>query len=382
MNQPIQIFVSYSHADEAYKDELLKHLSLLRRQGKVAPWTDRDIVAGEEWESSIFDRLDGAGLVVLLVSADFLASDFCYDREMKRAIERHERGETIVVPVILRPCDWHSAPFAKLQGLPKDAKPISSWDDDDEAWLDVVKGLRRVIGGGSPKPPRPTSSPRISTSGLPASGASVLVGRDAELTLLDDAWSDPDIRVITFVAIGGAGKTTLVDHWLQHLEKDRWRGADAVFTWSFYSQGAGDDRQATGDAFIDGALRFFGDPDPKAGSARDRGLRLAELIRAKRTLLVLDGMEPIQEPPSSGKAGRIKDPAVAALVRELASAQPGLVVITTREPVADLANRAAASAPSSDATTARPVAPSCMRTCTACTRSVAQARAADVCSGN
>ena len=346
MNRPTpQIFVSYSRADEAFKNEFLRHLYLLKRQGLIAAWTDRDIVAGEAWESAIFDRLEAAGIVILLVSADFLASDFCYEREMLRAIERHERGESVVIPVIVRPCDWANAPFAKLQGLPKDAKPISTWREYDEAWLDVVQGIRRVISG-SLKPTAPRRSMRVSTSGLPASRASALVGREAELKLLDDAWEDPDIRAITFVAIGGAGKTALVDHWLQRLERDGWRGAEAVFVWSFYSQGAGDDRQSTGDAFVNSALRFFGEPDSnKAGTAQGRGLLLAELIRARKTLLVLDGLEPIQEPPNSSKAGRIKDLAVAALVRHLASTQPGLLVITTREPVADLMNRAATSAP-------------------------------------
>ena len=348
MDGPIQIFVSYSHKDEALKDALLEHLAPLQREGRIAPWTDRDIVPGEAWEPAIFDRLEESNLILLLVSSSFLASNFCYDREMKRALELRARGKARVVPVIVRPCDWKTAPFADFQGLPKDAQPISKWDDPDDAWLNVVKGIRRLIDGAPDSPPSPTGAPLISTSGLPASGTPVLIGRDAELKQLDAAWDDPDIRVITFVAIGGAGKTTLVDHWLQSLEADQWRDSKAVFVWSFYSQGAGDNRQATGDAFIDAALRFFGDPDPKKGSPRDRGLRLAGHVRARRTLLVLDGLEPIQEPPTSGKAGSIKDPAVAALVRELASTQPGLVVITTREPVADLANRAATSAPAHD----------------------------------
>jgi hypothetical protein len=161
------------------------------------------------------------------------------------------------------------------------------------------------------------------------------VGRDAELACLDAAWEDPKTHVLTLVAFGGVGKSALVARWLDRMSADGWRGATRVLDWSFYSQGM-EDRVTSAEPFIDHALRFFGDPDPKAGSLHDRGARLASLIRLERSLLVLDGVEPLQYPPGPME-GRLKDPGLSALLRGLAGASPGLCVVTTRERVADLA---------------------------------------------
>lgn len=143
--RPVRLFYSYAHADEPFRDELEKHLSTLRRSGLIEEWHDRQIGAGQEWEKQIDENLEAADLVLLLVSPDFLSSDYCYEVEMKRALERHARDEALVVPVILRPADWTGAPFQKLQNVPKDGRPISRWEDRDEAWLDVVRRLRRFI---------------------------------------------------------------------------------------------------------------------------------------------------------------------------------------------------------------------------------------------
>lgn len=183
--------------------------------------------------------------------------------------------------------------------------------------------------------------PLVEVSRLPSSIRERLIGRDSELEMLDEAWADRSIRVLSLVGLGGAGKTALVHHWMQRFEQAGWKakGASAAFAWSFYRQGASADGQASGDLFISEALRFFGDPAPAGEAPRDRGLRLAKHVRRRRTLLILDGLEPLQEPPSSQQAGRLRDPAVAALVVQLASDNPGLLVITTREPVAELASR-------------------------------------------
>ena len=141
---PVSLFYSYSHKDEALRDELETHLSLLRRQGVVRGWHDRRIAAGTEWAGQIDQHLDTADIILLLVSADFLASDYCYDKEMTRALERHEAGTARVIPVILRPCDWHSAPFGKLQALPKDGKPVTTWKNRDEAFTDIARGIREA----------------------------------------------------------------------------------------------------------------------------------------------------------------------------------------------------------------------------------------------
>jgi internalin A len=138
------LFYSYSHKDEGLRDELDTHLKLLQRQGVISIWHDRKILAGEEWKDSINSNLDNADIILLLISADFVASDYCYEKEMKRAMERQESEQARVIPVILRACDWNSAPFGKLQALPKDAKPVTRWPDRDEAWNDVALGIRRM----------------------------------------------------------------------------------------------------------------------------------------------------------------------------------------------------------------------------------------------
>src|SRR4051794_29872254 len=117
------VFISYAHQDQQYFDELVKHLTLLKRQGIIHAWNDREITGGTAWEGQVDKHLNSAGIILLLVSADYLASDYCFDIEMTRAMERHERGEARVIPVILRPVDgWQAAPFGKLQAAPTDGK--------------------------------------------------------------------------------------------------------------------------------------------------------------------------------------------------------------------------------------------------------------------
>ena len=167
------------------------------------------------------------------------------------------------------------------------------------------------------------------------STSSDLFGREKELKMLDEAWKT-DTNVISLVAFGGVGKSALVNKWLNGMEKDHHRGAERVYGWSFYSQGTREQGGASADEFINAALVWFGDEDPTAGSAWDKGERLAGLVKAQRTLLILDGMEPIQRPPTEAKVGEVLDPALKCLIRELARQNPGLCVITTRVKVDDL----------------------------------------------
>ena len=141
---PLEVFFSYAHEDEKLRDKLAKQLRLLERQGIIAGWHDRRISAGTELTGQIDSHLEAARVILLLISSDFIASDYCYDVELKRALERHDAGTARVIPVILRPTDWHSAPFGKLLALPRDGKPITTWANEDEAFLDVARGIRRV----------------------------------------------------------------------------------------------------------------------------------------------------------------------------------------------------------------------------------------------
>ncbi len=142
---PLSVFISYAHEDEPLRQQLEAHLSLLRRQGWIADWHDRQILAGNEWARDIDEHLEMASIILLLISPDFLASDYCYDIEMQRALERHKRSEARVIPIILRPCDWRTSPFSHLQGLPTDGKAVTTWQNQDEAFLSIVQGLRQTI---------------------------------------------------------------------------------------------------------------------------------------------------------------------------------------------------------------------------------------------
>ncbi|MGB8699999.1 MAG: TIR domain-containing protein [Thermosynechococcaceae cyanobacterium] len=148
---PIEVFISYSHKDETLLEELVTHLANLRRQGKIMAWHDRAIEAGEEWAAQIKGNLESAQIILLLISPPFIASDYCYDIEMQRAIARHKEGTARVIPIIIRPSDWQDSPFSKLQVLPKDALPVTQWSDRDAAFLDVVQGIRRAVESLSQK---------------------------------------------------------------------------------------------------------------------------------------------------------------------------------------------------------------------------------------
>jgi serine/threonine protein kinase len=195
---------------------------------------------------------------------------------------------------------------------------------------------------------RPKSRPgpeKITVARLPVTGSDVF-GRDEDIAFLDAAWENRQVNVVTIVAWAGVGKSTLVNHWLRRLAAEHYRSAQLVFGWSFYRQGTSG-QSSSADEFLDAALTWFGDPDPRIGTAWEKGERLARLVAHRRTLLVLDGLEPLQNSPGP-QEGRLRDPSLQALLRELAAFNTGLCVITTRLPVADIADYERTSAPRHD----------------------------------
>ena len=141
----LNIFLSYAHEDEAMKVQLDKNLVMLKKSGKIDVWQDRAIIAGGVWDENISNALATADIILLLISVDFNNSQYIWDKELKVAMERHEKKEARVIPVILRTCDWSEMPYAKLQALPTGAKAISSFADKDEAYTDVAKGIRMLV---------------------------------------------------------------------------------------------------------------------------------------------------------------------------------------------------------------------------------------------
>src|SRR5260221_1053026 len=202
-DRALELFYSYAHKDERLRDELNKHLYNLKRQGLIADWYDRDISAGTEWEQEIDSHLNSAHVILLLISPDFMASDYCYSIEMKRALERHELGEARVIPIILKVVDWKDTPFSKLQALPKNAKAITSWKDRNAAFFEIAKGIREAL-----KELRPTSSrnSRLSPIHVQASPASPDASKSLEAMIeeiqqqaeLAPVWNVPYPRNLRF----------------------------------------------------------------------------------------------------------------------------------------------------------------------------------------
>lgn len=141
---PVSAFVSYSHADAKLKTELLNHLAPLQRLGLIDHWHDSEIQPGSAWELAISKQLEASQLVLLLVSSDFIASDYCYENELASALRRHDEGTARVLPIILRPCLWQDLQFGKLQAAPREGRAVTSWTNADEALTDAAKSVREA----------------------------------------------------------------------------------------------------------------------------------------------------------------------------------------------------------------------------------------------
>jgi len=223
-NEPVKVFFSYSHKDEELRNELEKHLSVLKRQGIIKAWHDRRIGPGQEWKGKIDKHLSTAQVIFLFVSSDFLASDYSYDVEINRALERHNNGDALVIPIILRPVDWRDAPFGKLQALPTHGKPVTIWPNRDEAFLNVAKGIRAVLqqfAPGDRRASRPSFTlPQVATESMaglpeiwnvPHRRNANFTGREELLDTLHKALTSGEHAALTqaIKGLGGVGKTQL-----------------------------------------------------------------------------------------------------------------------------------------------------------------------------
>lgn len=174
------VFFSYCHADEALRNELQKHLTLMVRTGAIETWHDRMIRAGDEVDGEIDKHLEEAEVILLLISSDFLASNYCYDIEVKRAMQRHKGGSARVIPIILRPCDWHGAPFGKLLAAPIDGKPVTKWPNQDEAFLNITQQIRAAL---PENPIKQSPLPHVTTS---SSGQTMPQSRSSNLSVIKE----------------------------------------------------------------------------------------------------------------------------------------------------------------------------------------------------
>src|SRR6201985_2640118 len=225
-------------------------------------------------------------------------------------------------------------------------KPITTITGAVDARRRITRSsLEKIPSNAAPvvsrKLPTRLAPKKISVARLPVTGSDIF-GREEDISFLDRALANKDVNVVTIVAWAGVGKSTLINHWLRQMAAKHYRSAQLVFGWSFYRQGTSGGTSSA-DEFLDAALSWFGDPDPRIGTQWEKGERLAKLIAHSRTLLILDGLEPLQNPPGP-QEGRLREPSLQALLRELAAFNTGLCVITTRTPVADIADHERSSA--------------------------------------
>jgi len=336
------VFISYSHKDECWKDDLLTHLNVFETLKLIKVWHDRNTEGGQNWSPPIESAIDQADIAVLLISGDYLDSDYINTHEVPRILARRASKALHVLPVILRPCLWKRLPWLSgILALPKDGRPLSAGSRHaiESQLVDIAEKVADI-----PEfPPTQLRTPTRTFSKLPKRYVKLpivsrqLFGRDTQLALLDAAWKSPKTRILALHGSGGTGKTALVMNWLSRMKRQRYSGAECVFGWPFHAQGASEDAQRPADEFITKALDWFGDPDPKRGYGWEKGIRLATLVGKHRTLLILDGLEALQYQQGE-LGGRLRDPAVETLLGELARQDRGLCLITTRRAIGDLSN--------------------------------------------
>jgi tetratricopeptide (TPR) repeat protein len=303
-NEPVRVFYSYSHKDGRLRDTLEEHFSLLRRDGVISEWHDRGISAGREWAGEIDEHLRSADIILLLISSSFIASDYCYDVELKLAMERHEAGEARVVPVILRPCTWEKSPFGKLNALPKNAKPVTKWGNRDDAFKDIADGVG-LVAEELKAERRGPGVPAAATAGAPPPAASSLAGplvprspsvgfvarrdeqgRDVVERLREELSPDKN-RLVALWGPGGAGKTTLAAEVARALGRDyprRLAWLSALGRTDFGLQ-----------TLLDEVATQLGREDLRLLAPDQKAEQLRALLSYPPSLVVLDNFETIGE---------------------------------------------------------------------------------------
>lgn len=348
------IFISYSHADEEWKNRLLPHLAVLTRWGRdMHVWNDRQISVGEAWYPELQEAIADATVAILLISSHYLASPFCMKEEVPALLEREEKEGMRLIPVLLRPSLWKAHRWLQdRQMLPRDGKSIAvdyPGDQADQIFSEIAALVLDYVTNQDSALPERAAMPHIpvDVSRIIKYAPADLIGREEETRLLDDAWDKVVLGeeerpcIVSLVGLGGEGKTSLVAKWAADLAARDWPSCDAAFAWSFYSQGTREQVAASSDLFLKEALTFFGEESDKQFAASragafEKGERLAQLIGRQRSLLILDGLEPLQYSPTSLTPGALKDVGLSALLKALAVNSRGLCVVTTRYSLVDL----------------------------------------------
>ncbi len=294
--EAVEIFCSYAHKDESLRDELAAHLSSLKNEGKIKSWHDRLIKPGENWKGRIDEQLETAHIILLLISADFINSDYCQEIELRRAMQRYAAGEARVIPVILRPCDWETSQFGELQALPKNALPVIEWPNHDAALTNAAKGIRAVVDELLGASPSASASPTVRAETLPRTfiprppvigfvARRDAAGRDI-VESLSEKLAPAQNNLVTLSGPGGVGKTTLAAETARELIK--------VFggriVWSS-AEGRADFALFT---LLDDISAQLGREDLRPLAPDAKEAQVYTLIADSPTLVVLDNYETIK----------------------------------------------------------------------------------------
>ncbi len=354
------IFVSYSHKKRGpeWKSRLLEHLRPFSHVDLFRAWDDEQIPGGWRWEREIEEAIRNARLAIILLTQETLESEFILERELV-PLSRREQDGLIVILILCEQCAWQEHSWLKqVQIRPFEAKPLSSLTapECERVLRRLATEIAEEFGRTAIESlPKTNAETRIYLEKFPLAQShglreEKLIGREQELALLDLAFAHPHTAIVSLVAWGGVGKSMLVQHWLRRLEREQWIGATRVYAWSFYSQGTTEDRQASEDMFLAHALEWFGVSCEPTLSPWDKGRLLADAVARERTLLILDGIEPLQYPPGP-MGGQLRAPGVQSLLKQLArkanlgqseisnfksEIPAALCLVTTREPLTDL----------------------------------------------
>lgn len=332
-----KIFISYSSKDREWVSDWL--LPRLEGAGIEVRIDYRDFEIGRSFIINMEKAVDWCDKILLVLTPNWVESEMTNFEALLVQSEDPIGLKGRFLPLMLTQCD-----LPRRLGIftYADFKDESNWDVEMSRLLKQLGKKVKSTGDKTRKKKAslPLKQEQISTYKMPTTGE-FLLGRETELNTLDEAWDDDHTHIMILAAWGGVGKTALVNRWLNHMEKDNYRGAKRVYAWSFYSQGAEEGKQASADEFMQETLGWFGDEDPTAGSVVEKGRRLARLLRKEKTLLILDGLEPLQYPPGQvhGLDGKLKDQGMRAFLRELAGGFIGLCIVTTREKLTDLADK-------------------------------------------